>query len=125
MVGVTSGVSEMLLKAHGRWVSDKALDGYVKDNIHFQMAVSLNLAYKKSVFFRSVLSLTNLFQVSSLINYLNLDDFKKEFKCISILVICNFPFQFHCCKIEIKQACKKYSGLFDLEFNYNSYLKLE
>lgn len=37
------GVSDRLLKAHGRWASDKARDGYIKDNVESQMAVSLNL----------------------------------------------------------------------------------
>jgi len=41
--GANRGVSERLLKAHGRWASDKAKDGYIKDNIQSQMAVSLNL----------------------------------------------------------------------------------
>ena len=37
------GVPERLLKAHGRWVSDRAKDGYIKDDLKTQMAVSLNL----------------------------------------------------------------------------------
>ena len=37
------GVSERLLKAHGRWSSDRAKDGYIKDNLRSQMSVSLNL----------------------------------------------------------------------------------
>jgi hypothetical protein len=42
--GANRGVSErLLLKAHGRWASDKAKDGCIKNNIQSQMAVSLNL----------------------------------------------------------------------------------
>ena len=37
------GLSERLLKAHGLWSSDKAKDGYIKDNLRSQMSVSLNL----------------------------------------------------------------------------------
>jgi hypothetical protein len=37
------GVSERLLKAHGRWSSDRAKDGYIKDNLRSQMSASLNL----------------------------------------------------------------------------------
>jgi len=31
------------LKAHGIWASDKAKNGYIKDNTQSQMTVSLNL----------------------------------------------------------------------------------
>jgi len=41
--GANIGVSERLFKAHGRWASDKAENGYIKNNIQSQMAVSLNL----------------------------------------------------------------------------------
>lgn len=41
--GANRGVSDRLLKVHGRWASDKAKDGYIKDNLKSQMAVSLNL----------------------------------------------------------------------------------
>ena len=41
--GANRGVSDRLLKAHGRWASDKAKDGYIKDTLKSQMAVSLNL----------------------------------------------------------------------------------
>ena len=41
--GANRDVSERLLKAHDRWASDKAKYGYIKDNIQFQMAVSLNI----------------------------------------------------------------------------------
>ena len=37
------GVSERLLKAYGRSSSDRAKDGYIKDNLRSQMLVSLNL----------------------------------------------------------------------------------
>jgi hypothetical protein len=32
-----------LLKMHGRWVTDRSKDGYIKDDLESQMAVSLNL----------------------------------------------------------------------------------
>ncbi|XP_063436370.1 uncharacterized protein LOC134717808 [Mytilus trossulus] len=38
-----NGVSDRLLKAHGRWSSDQSKDGYIKDNLHRQLVVSLNL----------------------------------------------------------------------------------
>jgi hypothetical protein len=31
------------LKMHGRWVTDRSKDGYIKDHLESQMAVSLNL----------------------------------------------------------------------------------
>ena len=37
------GVSKKFLKTHGCWSSDKAKDGYIKDNLRSQMSVSLNL----------------------------------------------------------------------------------
>jgi hypothetical protein len=40
---VNHGVSDRLLKMHGRWVTDRSKDGYIKDNLESQMAVSLNL----------------------------------------------------------------------------------
>ena len=36
-------VSERLFKRHGRWKSDKAKDGYIKDNILSLLSVSLSL----------------------------------------------------------------------------------
>ena len=36
-------VSDRLFKRHGRWKSDKAKDGYIKDNILSLLAVSLSL----------------------------------------------------------------------------------
>ena len=41
--GVNHGVSDRLLKMHGCWVTDRSKDGYIKDNLESQMAVSLNL----------------------------------------------------------------------------------
>lgn len=41
--GANQGVSDRLLKPHGRWASDKAKDGYIKDHLQSQIAVSLNL----------------------------------------------------------------------------------
>ena len=37
-------VSDRLFKRHGRWASDKAKDGYVKDNIQSLLTVSLSLS---------------------------------------------------------------------------------
>ena len=36
-------VSDTLLKKHGRWVTDRAKDGYVKDSLEQKILVSLNL----------------------------------------------------------------------------------
>ena len=36
-------VSDRLFKRHGRWKSDKAKDGYIKDNIPSLLSVSLSL----------------------------------------------------------------------------------
>lgn len=45
--GVTAAanknVSDRLLKIHGRWVTDKAKDGYIKDSIEQKLLVSMNL----------------------------------------------------------------------------------
>ena len=41
--GANHGVSDRLLKMHGRWVTDSSKDGYIKDNLESQMAVSSNL----------------------------------------------------------------------------------
>ena len=37
------GVSDRLISKHGRWVSEKARNGYLKDNIKTRMSVSLSL----------------------------------------------------------------------------------
>lgn len=36
-------ISDRLFKRHGRWKSDKAKDGYIKDNIPSLLSVSLSL----------------------------------------------------------------------------------
>ena len=36
-------VTDRLFKTHGRWKSDKAKDGYIKDNILSLLSVSLSL----------------------------------------------------------------------------------
>ena len=36
-------ISDRLFKRHGRWKSDKAKDGYIKDNILALLSVSLSL----------------------------------------------------------------------------------
>ena len=38
-----AGVDDRLFKKHGRWKSDKAKDGYVKENIDVRLSVSKNL----------------------------------------------------------------------------------
>ena len=38
-----SGVPDRLFKRHGRWRSDRAKDGYVKDNVKALLSVSHNL----------------------------------------------------------------------------------
>ena len=38
-----AGVSDRLFKKHGRWKSEKAKDGYVKENLQSLLSVSLNL----------------------------------------------------------------------------------
>jgi len=36
-------ISDILFKRHGRWKSDEAKDGYIKDNIQSLLSVSLSL----------------------------------------------------------------------------------
>ena len=36
-------VPDRLFKRHGRWKSDKAKDGYIKDSVHSLLSVSLSL----------------------------------------------------------------------------------
>lgn len=38
-----SGVKDRMFKRHGRWLSDKAKDGYVEDNLRERLTVSLSL----------------------------------------------------------------------------------
>ena len=38
-----NGVQDRMFKRHGRWVSDSAKDGYIKDNLKERLAVSLSL----------------------------------------------------------------------------------
>jgi integrase len=38
-----AGIDDRLFKKHGRWKSDKAKDGYVKENIDVRLSVSKNL----------------------------------------------------------------------------------
>ena len=47
-----SGVSDRLFKRHGRWKSDRAKDGYVKDDIKRLLSVTKSLVFV-GVFFRS------------------------------------------------------------------------
>ena len=38
-----NGVNDRLFKRHGRWISEKAKDGYVKDSFDSLLSVSLSL----------------------------------------------------------------------------------
>jgi integrase len=38
-----NGVKDRMFKRHGRWISESAKDGYIKDNVNERLAVSLNL----------------------------------------------------------------------------------
>jgi len=38
-----AGVSDILLKKHGRWKTDKAKDGYVREDLKSLLSVSMNL----------------------------------------------------------------------------------
>ena len=38
-----AGINDRLFKRHGRWRSDKAKDGYVKDNLDLLLSVSKSL----------------------------------------------------------------------------------
>ena len=38
-----NGVKDRMFKRHGRWISDSAKDGYIKDNLKERLAVSLSL----------------------------------------------------------------------------------
>ena len=38
-----AGVTDRLFKRHGRWLSDRAKDGYVKDNLQERLGVSYSL----------------------------------------------------------------------------------
>ena len=41
-----AGINDRLFKRHGRWRSDKAKDGYVKDNLDLLSSVSKSLELK-------------------------------------------------------------------------------
>ena len=38
-----NGIKDRMFKRHGRWISESAKDGYVKDKIHERLTVSLSL----------------------------------------------------------------------------------
>jgi len=38
-----AGISDRIFKKHGRWKSDRAKDGYVKEDLKTQLSVSQNL----------------------------------------------------------------------------------
>lgn len=42
-VAANNGIKDRLFKRHGRWVSESAKDGYIKDDIHERLSVSLSL----------------------------------------------------------------------------------
>ena len=43
LLSANAGVNDRLFKRHGRWRSDKAEDGYVKDNVEALLSVSKSL----------------------------------------------------------------------------------
>jgi len=43
LLSANVGVNDRLFKRHGRWRSDKAEDGYVKDNLEALLSVSKRL----------------------------------------------------------------------------------
>ena len=42
-VAANAGVSDRLFKRHGRWKTDRAKDGYIKDNLEVLLSVSRSL----------------------------------------------------------------------------------
>ena len=42
-VAAQNNVSDRLLRAHGRWVTDKSKDGYIQDDLYSKLMVSRNL----------------------------------------------------------------------------------
>ena len=42
-ISVNNGTLDRLWKRHGRWVSDRAKDGYVADDLHKRLSVTLGL----------------------------------------------------------------------------------
>lgn len=38
-----AGISDRLFKKHGRWKSENAKDGYIRENIVHQLSVSMNI----------------------------------------------------------------------------------
>ena len=50
-----SSVPNKLFKRHGRWRSDRAKDGYVKDNVKALLSVSHNLGIENDSFLNSAL----------------------------------------------------------------------
>jgi hypothetical protein len=40
---VNNGIKDRMFKRHGRWTSESAKDGYVKDNLRERLSVSLSL----------------------------------------------------------------------------------
>jgi hypothetical protein len=39
----SADIADQMFKKHGRWKSDKAKDGYVKENLESRMSVTKNL----------------------------------------------------------------------------------
>ena len=62
-VAAQNNVSDRLLRAHGRWVTDKSKDGYIEDSLYSKLAVSRNSPF----FFRSCRESLILLFVSSLL----------------------------------------------------------
>ena len=42
-LAANKGIPDRLFKRHGRWKSDRATDGYVKDNLKMLLSLSKNL----------------------------------------------------------------------------------
>ena len=45
-MAVNTGVNERCLKRHGRWKTDIAKDGYIKDSLHVDMKLSISKSLK-------------------------------------------------------------------------------
>ena len=42
-MAANNGIKDRMFKRHGRWTSETAKDGYVKDNVNELLSVSLSL----------------------------------------------------------------------------------
>jgi hypothetical protein len=55
-----AGVSNRLLKKHGRWKTDKAKDGYVREDLKYLLSVSIANLTKNDFFFMTYTSTINI-----------------------------------------------------------------